>query len=228
VICADCQVRNRAVCAALEPQALHELGEIASTSAFTAGQLLFSEGEAAEAVFNITRGAVKTYKLLADGRRQITGFLFPGDLLGMDQLGAYVNSAEALGEVRACRYLRRRFDALAERFPRLEKRLLSTMLDEMAETQEQLLLLGRKTAPERLASFLLRLSVRQLKRGVAAQPVRLAMTRADIADFLGLTTETVSRTLTRFRTQALIRLLPDHQVELTDELRLAALAGGSP
>jgi len=223
--CAACRVRDLGVCAALNQPELAELAGIMTEVSYPTGKTLFDEGEPAEALYNITGGAARLYKLMPDGRRQITGFLLQGDLLGLARNGRYTCSAETLGNMRACRYVHRRFDALVERFPDLRRRLHENAVDELVEAHTHMLLLGRKTAAERVASFLLRLSRRQSRHGFPAQPVRLPMTRADIADYLGLTTETVSRTVTRLKTQGLIRLRPDSEVELVDELRLAALAG---
>jgi CRP/FNR family transcriptional regulator, anaerobic regulatory protein len=223
--CAACRVRELGMCAALAQPELAELAGIMTEVRYPAGKVIFDEGEPADALYNITGGAAKLYKLLPDGRRQITGFLLQGDLLGQANNGVYTCSAETIGPMGACRYVHGRFDALLERFPDLRRRLLHDAVDELVEAQNHMLLLGRKTSAERVASFLLRLSDRQRRHGMPAQPVRLPMTRADIADYLGLTTETVSRTITRFKTQRLIRLMPNSEVELLDEFRLSALAG---
>ncbi|MSO70951.1 MAG: cyclic nucleotide-binding domain-containing protein [Alphaproteobacteria bacterium] len=214
------------MCAALTQPDLTELAGIMTEVSYPAGKIVFDEGEPADALYNITGGAAKLYKLMPDGRRQVTGFLLQGDLLGLAQNGRHSCSAEAIGQMRACRDVHGRFDALVERFPDLRRRLHHDAVDELVEAQNHMLLLGRKTAVERVVSFLLRLSHRQLRHGFTAQPVRLPMTRADIADYLGRTTETVSRTITKLKTQGVIRLRPESEVELVDAIRLSALAGG--
>ncbi|MGE0254876.1 MAG: cyclic nucleotide-binding domain-containing protein [Alphaproteobacteria bacterium] len=190
------------------------------------GTDIFGEGEPAGALYNLTGGTVKLYKLLPDGRRQITGFLFPGDFLGLAMNEAYAHTAEAVGDVTLCRFPRGRFEGLLERLPRLEHRLLEMASNELAQAQDQMLLLGRKTATEKIASFLLLLSRRQAARGEPASPVRLPMGRADIADYLGLTVETVSRCFTALKTGGPIRLLTSSAVELRDRAALEALAEG--
>src|SRR5215470_11615969 len=111
---------------------------------------IFDEANRAEYVFNITAGAVKIYKLLGDGRRQITGFLFAGDFLGLIHNEAYAYSAEALVPTKLCRFPRRRLEALLAEIPHLEQRLLAMASHELAAAQDQMVLLGRKSARERV------------------------------------------------------------------------------
>jgi len=224
--CAGCGVRPLTFCAPLQGWALAELEGIAGHATLRPGDTLFREGEPAACFFNVTEGALKLFKLLPDGRRQITGFLFAGDVLGLGAEAVYGCTAEALTAVRLCRFPRRRLETLMAAHPEMERRLLGLAGHELAEAQEQMLLLGRKTAQERLASFLLQLSQRARRRGRPDDPVDLPMGRSDIADYLGLTTETVSRGFTRLKTAGLIRLLPGHRVALAERHRLEALAAG--
>ena len=224
--CAACNVRHLTVCAALDGAELQQLASIVQDIELEAGQPLFDEGEPADYVFNVTAGCVKVYKLLPDGRRQVTGFLFPGDFLGLANQDTYAFSAEAVTPAALCRFQRGKLEGAMERFPQLEKRLLDVASHELAVAQEQMLLLGRKTAKERLASFLIKLSEGAQRRGQPASPVRLPMTRADIGDYLGLTTETVSRVMTQLKGQGTISLLPNGQVDLRDLEALEDLASG--
>jgi len=194
---------------------------------FDPHQPIIDEGEAADYLFNVTDGAVKLYKLLPDGRRQITGFLFAGDFLGIAMNEKYAYSAEALGRVSLCRFPRRKLEALLDEFPKLEKRLLGMASNELVQAQDQILLLGRKTAQEKIVSFLLNLSDRVVRRGGDPSPISLPMGRSDIADYLGLTTETVSRTITHLKRDGLIRLLQGGRVDLPDLAALRVLADGS-
>ena len=220
--CAACDVRDRNFCAALEPHELAELTRILTEAQVPPHGTLFREGEPADFVMNVTRGAVKLYKLLADGRRQILGFRFAGDFIGLTPGPDYAYSVEALTETRVCRFARRKLDLLRERFGRIDKRLLELSVDELAATQEQLVLLGRKHAEEKLVSFLLLLGLAQVRRGEPGEPIVLPMNRSDIADYLGLTIETVSRTLSKFAKQKLIVVTPDG-VRLLNEEKLRIL-----
>ncbi len=223
VDCANCDSRAIAICGALAPIALGRLAAIAGTRRIDAGAQLIQEGEPARDVFTLTEGMLKVYKLMPDGRRQITGFMIPGDLIGLAYGDHYVYSAEAVTGAVACRFRRRSLLDLMVDHPELEHRLLSRASNELAAAQAQMLLLGRKTARERVASFLFQLAERQnLKEG---EPMPLPMSRGDIADFLGLTIETVSRTLTLMRKSGLIALPGKNAVTITSMDGLGRASG---
>lgn len=222
--CAACSIREMSICAVLDNTELSRLASIARTQTFAARQTIIDEGDESDQLFNITGGAVKLYKLLPDGRRQITGFLFEGDFLGIALSNTYAYSAEAVGSVTLCRFPRGRFEGLLDEFPKLEKQLLAVASNELVQAQDQMLLLGRKSAQEKVVSFLLSLSQRKSLRGDDPTPVSLPMSRSDIADYLGLTTETVSRTFTTLKGSGVIRLLPGNAVELSDLEALRDLA----
>lgn len=224
--CAACEVRHLTFCAGLEPAEIGRISAIVTRQSHGTHHILFHEGDAADYVYNVTRGCMKLYKLLPDGRRQITGFLLAGDFLGLAGKDGYSYSAETVTPVELCRFQRRKLDELFVAFPQLERRMLKLATDELIAAQDQMLLLGRRTAAERVASFLLRLSERERVRGEPGNPVRMPMTRGDIADYLGLTIETVSRTLSQFKRNRLISLKTLTEVELVDQARLSALAEG--
>ena len=188
--------------------------------------LAFDEGEPAKNVYNLTFGCMKLYKLLPDGRRQVTGFLFPGDFVGLVDSEEYIYSAEAVSGSTLCRFDKNKLEQLMNEHIHLEKRLFGLARHELAEAQEQILLLGRKTAKERIASFILMLSKRAERRGDKDNPVELPMSRNDIGDYLGLTTETVSRTLTRLRKSGVISLDTDRSVMINELDTLTDLAEG--
>ncbi len=224
--CAACSVQQLTVCSALANDELREMAAIVQSVELEAGQPLFDEGEDADFVYNVTAGCVKVYKLLPDGRRQVTGFLFTGDFLGLANQETYAFSAEAVSPANLCRFPRRKLEAVMERFPKLEKKLLSVASHELAVAQEQMLLLGRKTAREKIASFLVSLSKNAARRGQPDNPARVPMTRSDIGDYLGLTTETVSRVITQLKGEGIIALQPNGQIELRDRETLDELAEG--
>lgn len=223
--CAACNVRVLSLCDALDEQDLPRLAAISSSMTVRPRQILVSEGDVADYLFNITEGTVKLYKLLPDGRQQITGFLFPGDFLGLAAAGRYAYSAEAITRVTFCRFDRRKLDKLLDDFPKLERRLLGIASNELAEAQDQMLLLGRKTAREKLASFLLMMARRSGLPGTPEEPLELPMTRTEIADYLGLTIETVSRVLTQFRKERLLEMPALDRIVLLDRPTLERLAG---
>jgi CRP/FNR family transcriptional regulator len=224
--CRRCEIRHLAFCGALDPKNLDEIQDIMQTRHIDAGDHVINEGDEAAAVFNIASGSIKLYKLLQDGRCQITGFLQPGDFCGIATDGTYAYSAEALEPTEICSMPRKKLEAVFSRHPELERRLLAIISHELSVAQDQMLLLGRKTATERLAAFLLRQSERNQRLGWPADPVHLPMSRADIADYLGLTIETVSRTFTKLKEEGTIRLPGKAVVELADMERLRTLAEG--
>lgn len=138
----------------------------------------------------------------------------------------YAYSAETVTLTALCRFPRRQMEELLEALPKLQRRWFGLASTELAAAQDQMLLLGRKTAREKIASFLLSLSERARQRGQRANPVSLPMSRSDIADYLGLTTETVSRTVSQLKAQGAIRLLQGGQVQLMDASLLRDIAEG--
>lgn len=224
--CTACGAHDLAICQVLEGAALRDLAGHVAVQRVAAGRTVFTEGEPGRDLFTVTEGMLKLYRLLADGRRQITGFLTPGDLFGLVRGSGYAYTAEAVTEIGLCRLPRRRLDELLARHPALEHRLLASVNDELVAAQDQMLLLGRKTAREKLATFLLLFLRREEERGRDGTVLTLPMGRGDIADYLGLTVETVSRTFTQFRSAGLIRLPDPARVEIADRRALEALADG--
>ena len=214
--CRTCEFRSLTFCAGLHNKEIGELSAIVTRLRIEPQQIVFQEGDAVEHVFNVTSGVVKLYKLLLDGRRQITGFLLPGDFLGLASRTGYSYSAEAVTGVSLCRFPRYRLEETFDRFPHLQRRLFDIANDELVAAQDQMLLLGRKTALEKIFSFLLCLSEREQRRGAEPGPVELPMTRGDIADYLGLTIETVSRTLSQLKNDSLITQKSLTEIELTN------------
>jgi len=189
------------------------------------GKTLFAEGDDADTVFEIVQGILKLYKLLPDGRRQIMGFVSTDKLIGFSDEEAYEYTAEALTEVSLCRYSRAQFNRLLDEVPGFARRVLTARSQDLHSAQDQMLLLGRKTAMERIASFLLNLGkLHQISSGGAS--LHLPMTRADIADYLGLTIETVSRTLTKLKHDKIISLPEAVEIKFIDRHRLEELAAG--
>jgi CRP/FNR family transcriptional regulator len=224
--CSTCEARHLSVCNAIADADLGRLAAIAVVTQAPAGRTFIDEGGPAASFFNITAGRAKLFKLLPDGRRQITGFAGAGDFLGLAVSDTYAFSAEAIEPVRYCRFPRARLRTLLDDFPLMEKRLLEVASNELFAAQEQMLLLGRKTARERLASFLLLESRQGLPCGHSQCRFTLPMTRGDIADYLGLTIETVSRTLTRLRGARMIEFVSQNELLILDQRALENLAGG--
>lgn len=185
---------------------------------------LFYEGDAASSYYKVVSGAVRSCKLLQDGRRHITDFFLPGDFIGVEALGTHGSTVEAVNDATLVRYDRRLIDALVARRPRLGKFLLDRVCADLSQARAGMLLLGRLSARERLASFLLRIGARS-RRG-DGDTIPLPMTRTDIGDHLGLTTETVCRTFAHLKTAGLIEAQSPHELRVLKRQDLAALAQG--
>lgn len=197
-----------------------------TTRAFHRGQLLTCEGAPCEQVFEVLTGAVKLYTVALDGRLQIMAFALPGDYIGLLDQEQYDLTAETTVPSSVRIWPRVRVDRMIDQDSRLARRILVASAQEISRTRRQMLVLGRKGTIERLASFLLLLQDRQRSGGRAQQGFFLPMSRRDMADYLGLSTETVSRGFTRLRTLAIIATPKSHRVEIRDRRALSHLAEG--
>lgn len=180
---------------------------------------LFGQDEPALSVFNVNSGALRLYRILRDGRRQVTGFALPGDFLGLSMLDHFGVSADALCPVTACRFERLAFMNLVRGQPGLMMHLHEISGHALAQAQDMMMLLGRRTAEERIATFLTGLHERYARIGHTSVTLELPMGRLDIADHLGLTIETVSRTMTRLDRDGCILIVPGG-VRIIDRARL--------
>jgi CRP/FNR family transcriptional regulator len=224
--CTTCGAREFSVCGSLSGDDLASLDAIADRASLHAGEPLVREGEPSTDVFNITSGSMRIYKLLPDGRRQITGFLFAGDFIGLASGETYAFSAEAIEDATLCRFRKSEYWALIRARPALERALLERATHEIAAAQNQMLLLGRKSARERVASFLVDLPARDPTRPTQGGVVNVPMTRSEIADYLGLTIETVSRELTKLKTAGIVTPLTLHVLRVDQPAALKAIAEG--
>src|SRR5262245_4799048 len=189
-------------------------------------ELLFAEGDAATHVYRIETGAIALNKVLADGRRQVIGFAYPGDLIGLGVEGAHVINAQAVKPTRVrCLSLATLRQSIAED-PTLAIKLYEAVARELAAARDLMLTTGQRSAVERVASFLVALSRRNQRHGQDPTRFELPMTRTDIGDFLGLTIETVSRTFSKLKQLGLIELPLSHQVRVRDLQELKRRADG--
>jgi CRP/FNR family transcriptional regulator len=223
-LCENCRVRLLAVCAALEPHEIRELEAIMHHVNFQPKTTLFEQGDEANSLYTLTSGTVRLHYDLPDGRRQIVGFAMPGDFLGLSLEPRFGITADALTPVTACRFDRHRFMNLIDKHPNLMRKMHEVASHELAIAQEHMVVLGRRRAEERVASFLLKWWQR-LKRVQGNTPtLPLPMGRQDIADHLGLTIETVSRTLARWMRERIILDVPDG-VRILDAAKLEDVLG---
>ncbi|MEQ8824648.1 MAG: Crp/Fnr family transcriptional regulator [Filomicrobium sp.] len=230
--CAACAVRNRAVCGALNDTELQDLNRIGRIRRFRAGDVILADEEPTTFFANIVSGVVKLEKTSADGRQQIVGLVFAPDFLGRAFADSNPYFAQAATDVEACTFPHAAFEALMRQHPNLEHRLFENTLNELDSARDWMFVLGRKSAQEKVASFLHLIAKRQpmigchTEQGPHAAHFELPLTRADIADFLGLTIETVSRQLSHLKRQGTIKLLSGREVVVPDLRSLASKAQG--
>ena len=172
----------------------------------SAGRAVFWEGDPARDVFEVRAGLLRLYRILPDGRRAIVGFIFPGEILGVSFQDKYLFTAEAVDAVSVRRMSRSAFHAAVERSADLRPELLSYLRDEMCAAQDQMLLVMRGSADERVAAFLLHIARQTVGEPRRGTEFCLAMYRSDIADYLGMSLETVSRSLSKLKAQGVITL----------------------
>jgi CRP/FNR family nitrogen fixation transcriptional regulator len=201
-------------------EAMVALEQIGVRLNFVRNQEIYAEGDGADCWYKVISGAVRICKLLADGRRYIGEFCFSGDCFGLDSAIMRNFSAEAVSDAIVMRLPRKATEQLVDQNPALARLLRETMLRDLMNAHSRMLMLGRMTAPERVAAFLLEM----FDRRDATRTLSLAMSRNDIADYLGLTIETVCRLLSAFKREGAIAIPNAHQVELHDRAALEAIA----
>lgn len=205
--CNQCSLSNICLPMAVSQDDLYRLEAVVNRGKiFDRGELVFRQCDPFKACFAVQGGAIKTYIVSEDGEKQLTGFYLPGEVIALDSVDTdhYSCSAEALERSSLCEIPLNRLEELAARIPSLQHHFFQLMSREIQSSQQMSVMLNRKTAEERLATFLLSLSSRFYRRRLSPTQFRLPMARHDIANFLGLAVETVSRVLTRFQKQELV------------------------
>ena len=226
--CGECDARHLGVCDALSDEDLAFLARAAQRLSLPAGKLIMEEGDPARYFYNVNSGTVRLFKSLPDGRRQITGFATTGHFIGLASTDVNIVSAEAIDTVQVCRFSRATLTSMQAEYPALERKLLDIAIHELALNQQQILLLGRKTALERIATFLLSWKRHQVScsgsRLHAGSVATLPLSRTDLADYLGLTIETVSRSLSNLKKNGLIEVPNTHEIILLQPQALEDIA----
>ncbi|AMX99054.1 Crp/Fnr family transcriptional regulator [Mesorhizobium ciceri] len=229
VLCRSCEGRRRGICGALDPERLVWLAKTSSRHKIEPGVELIGDCEAVGSYSNVLSGVVKLTKSLSDGRQQVVALQFAPDFLGRPFKVESEISAEAATVVTLCSFPKPALERMMKDSPELERRLLKQTLDELDAAREWMVTLGRKTASEKVASFLLMIALNidtNVNPTASSASFDLPLTRADISDFLGLTNETVSRQLTRLRAEGVIRIENKRHVMVESVGRLEQRCGG--
>jgi CRP/FNR family transcriptional regulator, nitrogen fixation regulation protein len=206
------------------PDALDLLEQFGSPDSAQRGCEIYGQGEPAEFCWQILSGCVRTARIMEDGRRQVSEFLWPGDFLGLDDLDAHEFSAETVTDAVLRRYPRRMVDALAQSHIALSVRLRAMTAAKLRRAHERMILLGCKSATEKVTYFLLETDRRSDSTG--SRLLDLPMSRTDMADYLGLAIETVCRTLAHLRYDGVLLVSPAG-IELRDRPALLKLVGSA-
>lgn len=226
--CTECQSRRQGICSVLTPDELAQLAVHTRHTFHTPGEALTMEGDEVTGYANVIEGVIKLSRVLRDGRQQLVGLQFAADLLGRLFARESPLTAEAVSDVELCRMPKVLLENLVGGSAALKQRLLDQSLEDLDQAREWMVTLGRKTASERIASLLLLLAVRTVGRGevLSGRVVfELPLVRADMADFLGLTIETVSRQISKLRHEGIIEVTSHRHIEVPDIERLRARAG---
>lgn len=227
--CRECSLIGLCLPLSLEMQDMDSLDAIVKRGRpLRKGEFLFRQGDTFSSVFAVRAGALKTFAVTDAGEEQITGFHLPSELVGLSGMDSesYPVSAQALETTSVCEIPFDRLDELALQLPQLRRQLMRVMSREIRDDQQMMLLLSKKTADERIATFLVNMAARFRARGFSSQQFRLSMSRNEIGNYLGLAVETVSRVFTRFQQQGLLET-EGKEVRITNPIELCALAGGN-
>ncbi|WP_254367966.1 transcriptional regulator FnrL [Paracoccus sp. Z118] len=225
--CADCRLRPRAVCSLCDVDDMRRLEPLKYYRRYQAGQVIAWAGDRMEFVGTVVDGVAAMTQTMEDGRTQMVGLLLPSDFLGRPRRQTAAYTVTAVTDLLLCCYRRRTFEDLLLSTPALSSRLLEITMDELDAAREWMLLLGRKTAREKIASLLAILARRGGARGPDGQArIVLPLSREAMADYLGLTLETVSRQMSALRRDGIIVLEGARHVIVPDCAALVAESGG--
>jgi CRP/FNR family transcriptional regulator len=222
--CSTCAFSHACLSQGMDKSSLQDLHMLVEhIGPLHAGDHVFREGDPFEAIAAVRAGTVKTYTIDRDGREHVLGFHLPGEVIGLNAIAEdrFPCNAIALDTVTLCRFSFPKISVLAARLPRLQQTLFQLLSRDIGTAS---LLAGDWSADERMAAFLVRLSRRLAARGFSAERFQLTMSRTDIANYLRLAPETVSRVLKRFNDEGLI-VVDRREVELADRKRLESIAG---
>jgi len=222
--CGDCPIRHRAVCSYCEPDELVELDRIKFYRTYEAGQPVIWAGDRMEFVASVVSGVATLTRTMKDGRTQMVGLLLPSDFMGRPGRRTIAYDVTATTDLVMCCFRKAQFERVMRHTPRIGQRLLEMTLDELDAAREWMLLLGRKTAREKIASLLIIIARRSndanALTGSGKLTFDLPLTRDAMADYLGLTIETVSRRISALRREGVIVLEGNRHVIVPDMRRL--------
>lgn len=226
VNCGNCRLNSICLPLALESDDIQQLDDIIQRSKpLQKTQHLYREGDDFQSVYAVRSGTLKAYKTTDDGREQVTGFYFPGEILGMDGISnnSHASSAKALETAAVCEIPFTSLEKLSTLMPNLQRHFFQLMSREITEDQQLITLLSKNSADERVAALMLSISARNARRKLSSTQFRLSMSRVDIGNYLGLTVETVSRVFSRMQKMDILRV-DNKEIEILDIQALQTMA----
>ena len=224
--CGNCRLNSICLPLALESEDVEQLDEIVQRSKpIQKGRFLYHEGDEFQSVFAVRSGALKAFRTTDSGREQVTGFYFPGEILGMDGISnnLHASSAQALETTAVCEIPFNSLEKLSALMPSLQRHFFQIMSREITEDQQLITLLSKNSAEERVAALILSISSRNARRKLSATRFRLPMSRIDIGNYLGLTVETVSRVFSRMQKLNFLQV-NNKEIEIMDLDGIRSLA----
>ncbi len=225
VKCSECPIRHRAVCARCDEDEIAILDKIKSYRTFKAGETIIWRGDDLTHVSSVVAGIATLTKTLDDGRMQMVGLLLPSDFIGRPGRTTLDFDVTAASDVTLCSFERGPFERLMVETPHISQRLVEMAMDELDAARDWMVLLGRKTAREKLATFIEMLVQRSHLPGSDIPKLILPLTREEIASYLGLTLETVSRQFTQFRKEGIVEFTDRRHFTVTDHAALLEATG---
>jgi CRP/FNR family transcriptional regulator len=226
VSCSNCRLGTICLPLALESEDIDKLDDIIQRGRpLHKGDHLYRESDEFRSVFAVRSGAIKAYRTTDDGREQVTGFYFPGEIVGMDGISknSHASSAKALETSAACEIPFSSLEELSTRLPNLQRHFFQLMSREITEDQQLITMLSKNTAEERIAALMLSISSRNARRKLSATSFRLPMSRIDIGNYLGLTVETVSRVFSRLQKLEILKV-SNKEIDILDVKGLQDIA----
>lgn len=224
--CATCSAHNEAICSAINDCDMDDFARNVRTRLVKPGQSVYREFEEAKFVYSVVSGEIRLANLLDDGRRQVTAFKTAGEVLGEQRNGYYQSDAEAVCDTVVCQISIKALETYLKKMPAMQTALTEKVLEELQELRHLAILLGRKTPIEKIATFLIDRAEKSSSETENEINVSLTMGRTDIADFLGLTIETVSRTITKLKKMGVLEVPSNHSILIKDRVWLENLAEG--
>ncbi|MBJ7554010.1 fumarate/nitrate reduction transcriptional regulator Fnr [Marinomonas spartinae] len=228
--CQNCSLSALCLPIALADEDINRLDQIIERKRpLKKGEVLFHQGQPFSSVFAVRTGTLKTFNITSSGEEQITGFYCPSELVGLSGIddNTYPISAKALETTTVCEIPFSHLENLSAQIPSLKHQMFKVMSRKIGDDQQMMVLLGKKNADEKVASFLLNLSNRFKKRGYSATSFRLSMSRGEVGNYLGLAVETVSRVITRFQKNELIQV-DGKEISIIDLPEMQKLVGVAP